>query len=214
MDEIGDMSPAMQARLLRVLQEGEIRRVGGERSIHVDVRVLAATHRNLSQEVEASRFREDLLYRLQVLTLDLPPLRDRQGDIALLADHILARIAAERGRKTPKLDGEVLNLLERYSWPGNIRELENALQRLAVLAGRGPITPATVESDPGLRRSLLRRTDGEMEPLSLEYGEKSQIRRALQTAGGNRNRAAHLLGISRATLYRKLKQHDLQGIKS
>jgi len=210
MDEIGDMSPGMQARLLRVLQEGDMRRVGGEKSIKVDVRVLAATHRDLAEEVEAGRFREDLMYRLQVLSIDLPPLRDRPGDVALLTDHFLARIASERGREKPHIDGDVLDLLEQNSWPGNIRELENALQRLTVLAGRNPITMATVDSDPGLSKSLAGRPETVKAALSLATGERSQIRRALDAVKGNRNKAAGLLGISRATLYRKLKQHQIR----
>jgi Nif-specific regulatory protein len=209
LDEVGDMSPAMQARLLRVLQDGEVRRVGDSRSMRVDVRVIAATNKDLQAEVGAGRFREDLLYRLQVLMMQLPPLRERPGDVPLLTERLLARIAGERGRPTPRLGREVLELFERYPWPGNVRQLENTLQRLVVLAGDGPIDVALIESDAGLRSALVG-AYGSTEPmLSLERTEKEQIRRALSASGGNRDRAARLLGISRATIYRKIKEYRL-----
>ena len=209
LDEVGDMSGAMQSRLLRALEEGEIRRVGGEKPIRVDVRFLAATHRDLGAEVEAGRFREDLLYRLQVLNIEIPPLRERPGDVSLIASHLLDRIARERGRPPAKLDPRALGLLERYSWPGNVRELENTLQRLALLAGDNPITVGVIESDPGLRRALIREVRSREPMFSLKQGEKEQIHRALSACHGNRRKAADLLGVSRATLYRKIKQHGL-----
>jgi Nif-specific regulatory protein len=209
LDEIGDMSAAMQAKLLRVLQEGEVRRVGGETPIHVDVRVLAATNRNLREEVAAGRFREDLLYRIQVLTIDLPPLRKRPGDVALLTAHLLRRIAGERGRPVCPVEPEALALFERYRWPGNVRELENTLQRLALLAGDGPITLDLIQSDPSLRPVLLRDRPTSEPDFSLVVGEKQQIQRALEECRGNRIEAARLLGVSRSTIYRKIKQHGL-----
>ena len=209
LDEVGEMSPAMQARLLRVLEDGEVRRVGGEKPIEVDVRVVAATHSDPKAEVRAGRFREDLLYRLQVLTIELPPLRERPGDVALLVSHFLRRIAGERGREPVPLDDEVLSLLERYPWPGNVRELENTLQRLVLLAGRNPITLPLVDSDPELRRTLVRESRSGEPAFSLKSGEKEQIRRALEAAGGNRRKTADLLGVSRETLYRKIRQHDI-----
>lgn len=207
LDEIADMSASMQARLLRALQEGEIRRVGGSRPIHVDVRVLAATNRDLQAEVEAGRFREDLFYRLHVLVVALPPLRKRPGDIELLAGHFLEKISRERGRTPPRLASEVLDLFERYAWPGNVRQLENTLQRLALLAGEGAITRAVVESDASLRQTLLSET--QMPPvLSLEHKEREMIRQALDATKGNREKAAKMLGISRATIYRKIKEYQ------
>jgi Nif-specific regulatory protein len=211
LDEVGDMSAGMQARLLRAVQEGEIRKVGGERSIHVDVRLLAATHRDLAAEVRAGRFREDLFYRLQVLTVDLPPLRDRPGDVPLLATHLAARIAESRGRGAPRITEDVLALLERHPWPGNVRELENVLQRLLLVAGDGPITRHTVEADSGLLRTLAPHETAGDDSLSLEHGEREQVRRALRAARGNRSEAARLLGVSRATLYRKIRRHGLGG---
>jgi Nif-specific regulatory protein len=209
LDEVGDMSAAMQARLLRVLQEGELRRVGGERWIAIDVRVIAATHRDLAAEVEAGRFREDLFYRLQVLVIPLPPLRERGEDIPLLVEHFLKRIAKERGRPAPKLRSEVMELLERYRWPGNIRQLENTLQRLVLLAGEGPITTSVLESDAELRKALLGDAADTAPVFSLEHTEEQKIREALRAAEGNRTKAAKLLGISRATIFRKIKQYDL-----
>jgi serine/threonine-protein kinase PknK len=209
LDEVGDMSPGMQARLLRVLEEGEVRRVGGEATAHVNVRILAATHRDLASETRSGRFREDLLYRLQVLTVEIPPLRKRPGDVALLAEHFLARIAAERGRPTPPIDDEALAVFERYAWPGNVRELQNALQRLALLAGACPIGLDAIESDPQLRRILLPMTRSREPAFSLRTGEREQILAAIEAARGNRKRAAALLGVSRATLYRKLGRHRI-----
>jgi transcriptional regulator with GAF, ATPase, and Fis domain len=207
LDEVGDMSAAMQARLLRALQEGEIRRVGAERSVRVDVRVLAATHRDLEREVAEGRFREDLFYRLQVLVVRLPPLRDRPEDIPLLIDHLLERIARERGQPPPRVDPAVVSLLERYEWPGNVRQLENALQRLSLLAGSGPIREDLLAGDSTF--DSLRRSDDPEPAFSFERGVTDQLRRALAAAGGNRAQAAKLLGVSRATIYRKLKQHGL-----
>jgi Nif-specific regulatory protein len=209
LDEVGDMSAAMQARLLRVVQEGEIRRVGGERWAHVDVRLIAATHRDLNTEVREGRFREDLLYRLQVLVIPVPPLRERTEDIPLLVDHFLQKIARERDRPVARLRTAVMDLLERYRWPGNIRQLENTLQRLTLLAGDAPITIGVVESDRELRRTLIGETDDATPVFSLERSEEQQIREALRAAGGNRTKAAKMLGISRATIFRKIKQFGL-----
>jgi DNA-binding NtrC family response regulator len=175
----------------------------------VDVRLIAATNKDLEEEVRAGRFREDLLYRLQVLPIRLPPLRERIGDVPLLVEHLLERISKERGRPVPRLGRGVMEVLEKYRWPGNVRQLENVLHRLVVLAGDGPIDLALIESDDALRRSLLG-VEKEAEPLlSLERTEREQIRRALALSGGNRERAARLLGISRATMYRKIKEYEL-----
>jgi len=208
LDELGDMSPGMQARLLRVVQEGEVRPVGGERTIQVDVRLLTATHRDLQQHVASGDFREDLLYRLQVLLITLPPLRERMGDIPLLVEHMLEKIAQARGRPAPPIRSDVMDLFERYAWPGNVRQLESTLQRLALLAGDGPITRKVVESDAGLRQQLIGETPAR--PIySLEQSEREQICAALESTDGNKARAAKLLGISRATIFRKIKEYDL-----
>jgi len=209
LDEIGDMTAAMQARLLRVLEEGRVRRVGGEQLVEVNARILTATHRDLPAEVKAGRFREDLLYRLRVLTIDLPPLRERTGDVALLVEHFLKRIAEQRGRPPHVVAADALSLFEAYPWPGNVRELENVLTRLVLLAGEGPITAGVIESDPGLCRALIEEAPSQKPAFSLKHGEKEQIQRAIEAAGGNRSRAAELLGVSRATLYRKISQHGI-----
>jgi len=209
LDEVGDMSAGMQARLLRVLQEGEVRRVGGERWVTVDVRVVAATNRDLGAEVEQARFREDLFYRLSVLVVPLPPLRERAEDIPLLVEHFLQKIARERGRSLPRMRSAVMELFERYRWPGNIRQLENTLQRLTLLAGDGPITTAVIESDADLRRTLLGGAAEATPIYSLERTEEQKIREALRAAEGNRTRAAKMLGISRATIFRKIKLYGL-----
>jgi DNA-binding NtrC family response regulator len=197
----------MQARLLRVLQEGEVRRVGGDRPINVDVRVLAATHRDLQSEVEAGRFREDLLYRLQVLVIPLPPLRERPGDIPLLVHHLLDRISRERGRPAPLVERDVMEMLERYAWPGNVRQLENAIHRLAIHARDNVISRDAVEADGGLTKMFLAPEKGSL--FSLQRTEKVQIERALEACGGNREKAAALLGISRATIFRKIREYNL-----
>jgi Nif-specific regulatory protein len=209
LDEVGDMSPTMQAQLLRVLQEGEVRRVGGDRPIQVDVRVLAATHRDLQAEVTAGRFREDLLYRLQVLGIQIPALRERADDVALLVGHFLRRIAGQRGREAPRIDAEVMQLLAAYAWPGNVRQLENVVQRLSLLAGDAPITRRLLEEDTGLRQLLGTAAPKPESAMSLEVSEREQIVRALRATQGNRSRAARILGISRATIYRKLKEYGL-----
>ena len=209
LDEVGDMPPAMQVRLLRVVEEGAIRRVGGEKPIPVNVRIITATHRDLQAEIKAGRFRLDLLYRLQVLSIEIPPLRERRGDVGLLASHILERIAAERGRTPCAIDDDAMGLFERYAWPGNVRELQNTLQRLTLLAGERAISVALIESDPVLRRTLIPSHEAGKASLSLKSGEKDQLLRAIKAAGGNRRNAAGLLGVSRATLYRKLQQHGL-----
>jgi DNA-binding NtrC family response regulator len=209
LDEVGDMTPAMQVRLLRVVEEGEIRRVGGEKPVAVNVRLVTATHRDLQAEIKAGRFRLDLLYRLQVLTIEIPPLRERPGDISLLTSHILERIGAERGRPPCAVDDEALALFERYAWPGNVRELQNTLQRLSLLAGERAIGAALIESDPVLRRTLLPPRETDAARFSLRSGEKEQLQAAIAAAGGNRKKAAGLLGISRATLYRKLRENGI-----
>jgi Nif-specific regulatory protein len=208
LDEIGDTSPSMQALLLRVLQEGEVRRVGGDRPRTVDVRVIAATHRRLSEWVEKGLFREDLLYRLEVLTIDLPPLREREGDVALLVAHFLQRIARERGRKVATLEPAALDALGGHSWPGNVRQLENVLQRLTLNAGEGTITRPMLDDDPGFGGSVRVVEEGSTN-LSLERSERERIGAALRASGGNRAQAARMLGISRATIYRKIRDYRL-----
>ena len=206
LDEIGDMSPRMQAQLLRVLESGQVRRVGGDRTRSVDVRLVAATHRDLEARTRDGTFRADLFYRLQVLTIEMPPLRERPGDVRLLVSRFLSRMATERGRDVPRILPAALDRLERHAWPGNVRELANVVARAVVLAGDGPITSELLASDPALRGGG---TEAELAPVrtgSLAESERRVIAEALHAAGGNRARAARLLGISRATMYRRLRQ--------
>jgi len=207
LDEIGDTTPVFQSKLLRVLQEGEIRPVGSNKTIKVDVRVIAATNKNLKKNVEKKSFREDLYYRLAVVPIVIPALRHRREDIPLLADHFIKKYC-ERNRMEPKqISPKTLKLLIECPWPGNVRELENVIER-AVLMSAGPeITPEALFMEP----SVDQPDDAlpEMIRTATETVEKEKIAEATRKARGNRSRAAKLLGISRATLYNKLKRYNL-----
>ncbi len=214
LDEIGEMSSSMQAKLLRVLQEREIQRVGGEETIQVDVRVIAATNRELESEVTQGRFREDLFYRLNVMPLSVPPLRDRQEDIPLLAQHFLKQFA-EKNRKTVK--GFVplaMDMLVNYDWPGNVRELENAVERAVILLTGEYITEKQLPLNVTEKYSELETTPTPAEPMmdgtrSLEDIEKEAILATLKASGGNKAEASRRLGITRKTLHNKLKHYGL-----
>ena len=227
-DEIGDMEAELQTKLLRVLQERSFERIGGSERLRVDVRVIAATNRDLQAAIREGRFREDLYYRLNVVTLGIPPLRERLGDIPLLADHFLAKYEAELGERT--LSREVLASLMGYSWPGNVRELENVIQRAMVMATGGvilpehlPIEPVSAPvpaGDPTLeeivRRKLMECVQGisqhpQANLYSLIVGlvERPLLIEVLKETGGNQLRAAQLLGINRNTLRKKLREHGI-----
>ncbi|HOC42208.1 MAG TPA: sigma 54-interacting transcriptional regulator [Thermoanaerobaculales bacterium] len=203
LDEIGDLSPTMQVKLLRVLQEGSFERVGGEKTVTVDVRVVCATNKQLSREVEAGRFRDDLYYRLAVVPITVPPLRERVEDLPLIAEHILAREAAAAGGRRVTLSPEVIGALLAHDWPGNIRELQNALQ-FAFIKCKGD-TIGIDHLPPGMRKARLEAAAARRAPVALTA---EAIARALREAGGNRTRAAELLGVSRATFYRHLGSGD------
>ncbi len=195
LDEVGEMPAPMQTRLLRVLQEGEVRPVGGVRSVSVDVRVIAATNRDLAREVEAGRFRQDLYFRLAGAELHLPPLRERAEDIPALATALLVKIADEPGMAERRLSREALRALCMHAWPGNVRELEQHLRRAVLMATSEVIAESdlfpqsrAVSRDPADRRTLVD---------------------ALAAAEGNKSRAARALGISRVTLYRWLDRHAI-----
>ena len=206
LDEIGDMPLTLQAKLLRVLQEREIERVGGRRRIPIDVRILAATHANLTSRIARGDFREDLYYRLRVVEVVLPPLRERREDIPRLARHFLERFAAREGRDVPTLDRDAYASLLAHDFSGNIRELENLLEGAAALSRGGTIHREDLQwlpsSAPEPRSGILSESS-EDEPASLKVLEDRHIERVLRMAGGNKSRAARLLGISRRTLYRK-----------
>lgn len=200
LDEIGEMSSKLQAKLLRVLQEKEIDRVGGLHPLAVDVRVIATTNRDLMKAVEEGDFREDLYYRLNVIPLSLPPLRERKGDIPLLVNHFCRKYAEEHSQ--PRFAGEALKMMQDYDWPGNVRELENVIRRALALCKN----PVVSESDLFLHFGGRPGEDLNFKPgISLKEAEKEMIRRTLDETGGNRTHAAELLGISLRTLRNKLK---------
>jgi len=207
LDEIGEMSPSLQVKLLRALQEREIRRVGGNQPIAVNVRVVAATNRDLAQLTRAGRFREDLYYRLNVILVALPPLRERREDIPLLAEHFLARVAQRDGRAL-RLTPAAAERLLLYAWPGNVRELENALERAAILVAHETIAPGDlpphIASDTGLGPAPTLPAQQKLAEV-----EKTHIIQTLERCGWNHSRAAEALGIGRTTLWRKLKEYGL-----
>ena len=203
LDEIGDVPPAMQVKLLRVLQEREVRRVGENRARAINVRVLAATNRDLLADVHGARFRQDLYYRLRVVEIVVPPLRDRRDDILPLARQLLAGAAKRFGKKAPSLSPEAASLLLRHAWPGNVRELENALERAVALAPSDRIGIDDLPPDVGVA-PVIAHTKGEIRTLAEI--ERDHISAALRATDGNRAEAAKRLGIGAATLYRKLKQ--------
>jgi two-component system response regulator AtoC len=203
LDEIADIGAKMQAQLLRALQDGEIRRVGSTEPIKVDTRIVAATNRDLEAEVKAGRFRDDLFFRIHVVTLTLPPLRERQGDIPLLVEHFLAKYAARAGRSQAGIAPQAMTALCHYPWPGNVRELENAIERSLTLAEGGVILrsdlPPEIGGDSAARPSGLYDDRPTLAELERRY-----IDLVLQETGGNKKRAAEILGIDRRTLYRSL----------
>lgn len=203
LDEVGDMGPSLQAKLLRVLQEHEIRRVGGVEPIKVDLRVIAATRLDLEALVKAGKFREDLFYRLSVVTIVLPPLRERAEDIPLLAMHFLRKYAAEAGKNISHIAPEAMVLLCQYAWPGNVRELEHVIERAVAL------TPNPVLLADDLPAKLQQPASVPDIFPSLREMEKRHFQQALEKAKGNKKRAAELLGVSRRTLYRLAERHGL-----
>ncbi len=208
LDEIGDLSPAIQVKLLRTIQEREVRPVGDSRAHPVNVRILGATHRDLHREVAEGRFREDLFFRLNVLTLNVPPLRDRGEDVALLARFYLKRFAAP-GSPVRGISPAALGLLQRYRWPGNVRELENVIRRAMALGGLETIRPEDLPESIRPRGAGAECAPGPAAGDSLQAYEMAAIRNALEKCGNNRSRAARLLGIGEATLYRKIKRYRI-----
>lgn len=221
LDEIGDMPLAIQSKLLRVLQDGTFSRVGGNATIKTDVRIVAATNKNLEAEVAEKKFREDLFYRLNVVRLHLPPLRNRKEDIRLLAEYFLKRVAAQKHKPQLQLSQDAVDMLEGHAWPGNVRELENTIQRAAVLAtsdvllpkdlplGRGAATPQSETAAPAsledAARVLFEAACGQPGLEMLPWLEQEFTRRAMESTGNNQVRAAKLLGITRATLRKRLE---------
>jgi two-component system response regulator HydG len=211
LDEVGEMSPATQVKLLRALQEREVIPVGSTEPVAVDVRLIAATNRELEEEIRKGKFRSDLYYRLNVIALHLPPLRERREDIALLARHFLEQLAAKDGDGVPRrLAEETLEVLQRYDWPGNVRELENALERAVVLTGGDDLLPSSLPAP--VREPPAQRVVSEAPPAnpSMEVIERAYILWVLQAEGGNKTKAAEVLGIDPSTLYRKLHRYGIE----
>ena len=208
LDEIGDISPKTQLDLLRVLEEKTITRIGSNKAIPVDFRVLAATNRNLEEAVAAGRFREDLYYRLNVFSITIPPLRDRKEDIPPLVDHFVQKFARAMNKSVKQVSPEALNVLLAYEWPGNIRELQNAVERAMVIAGGGELK---VEHFPILKTAGPSLEGEGVDPLgkSLAEIEEEHVRRVLEQTGFNVTRAAKALGIDRVTLYNKMKRFGI-----
>ncbi len=230
LDEIGDMPFSIQAKILRLLQERSIERLGGREPIPVDVRIIAATNRDLEAALSQGRFREDLYYRLKVVTLWLPPLKERSQDITLLAEYFLARFAKEMGMGNPGTTEEARLLLQNYQWPGNVRELSNAMQKALIFSRGYPIHPEDLSRAIGgeslareagdqqadeivrqwVRQNLAAGDDKDVFEVCMDHFASLIIREALDLTGGNRSRAAKLLGISRPTLLSKIDKYRLK----
>ena len=211
LDEISEMSLAMQVKLLRVLQEREITRVGGEEVIEVDVRIIAATNRNLLQEIQAGRFREDLYYRLNVVTLNMPPLRDRREDIPLLAQHFLKMFAEKNRKQINGFTPQAMDRLLKYDWPGNVRELMNAVERGVVLSRSDYLDEqelALILKDAPFSGEISPK-DATPTDMPLDEVEKATILKTLELTGGNKSEAARRLGVTRKTLHKKLKMYGV-----
>jgi transcriptional regulator with PAS, ATPase and Fis domain len=209
LDEIGELSPMMQTKLLRVLQERSFHRIGGVKEIKVDVRVICATNRDLSLAVQHDEFRADLFYRISVLPVMVPPLRDRQEDIVLLAERFLAAFSEKTGKPFEGFSDDALHLMRSYSWPGNVRELQNAIER-AVVFGKPPLLQAKDISLGPLSKTLRKTRTSGAGVMSLKDMEAGHISSALTHFGWNISKAAQHLGIGRDTLYRKIKQYDIK----
>jgi len=216
LDEIGDMSPDLQAKLLRAIETKEFWRVGGTRPIEVDVRIIAATNRDLEEAVRKGEFREDLYYRLKVFTIRVPPLRERREDIPLLVQHFIKEICEQNGMEPLKITREAMDKLINYDWPGNVRELRNVIESAVITA-----TSDTIDVDdlPEEIRGGGRRAEEEDDSridvrvgMSMDEIEKEAIRKTLQMTGGNKTKAANILKIGLRTLYRKIKQYGLEDV--
>jgi len=205
------MSLAMQVRLLRVLQEREITRVGGEEVIKVDVRIIAATNKDLAREIEEGRFREDLYYRLNVVALEMPPLRERREDIPLLAQHFLETLSRNNRKNIKGFTPQAMDRLVKYDWPGNVRELMNAVERGVVLSRSEYMDEevlSLISSDESSSQDISS-GDGLNADMLLDEVEKTTILKTLESAGGNKSEAARRLGITRRTLHKRLKLYGV-----
>jgi two-component system response regulator HydG len=211
LDEIGEVPLSMQVKLLRVLESREIQRVGGTETVSVDVRILAATNRDLQEEVAEGRFREDLFYRLNVVSITLPPLRHRRADIPLLVRAFLSEFARENGRaEVPSVSREAMDILTAYHWPGNVRELRNVIENTSVFLRGNVVEPANLPIT--MAKKSEQPSDGMFFPMGipLEQVETEYLKKTLEQCDGNRTKAAELLQISRRTLQRRIKELGLE----
>ena len=208
LDEIGSMPLEMQAKLLRVIQERELERVGGTETIELDVRIIAATNQDLGQQVKSGKFREDLYYRLNVIRIQIPPLRKRMDDITLLAQSILAELREELNIDEKELAPETIKKLKNYDWPGNVRELHNFIERAVNLASGQKILPDHLPSIINEDKNINNRSVGKLEEIVAQT-ERSAIINAIKKTGGNRTEAAELLGIHRTSLYQKINKYNI-----
>jgi sigma-54 specific flagellar transcriptional regulator A len=216
LDEIGDMSPDLQVKVLKVLEEREFEPVGGCKTIKVDVRIIAATHRDLEEEVQKGNFREDLFYRLYVIPIQLPALRNRQIDIPLLIEHFLNKLNAEKSTEIDGISDAAMNIFMSHSWPGNVRELANLIERLAVLKGEGEITvddlPPKLRSNESSLPAVAApeiNTEGICLTTAVNEFEKNLIYQSLERTDWVKNKAAKLLHVKRTTLVEKIKRYEL-----
>jgi transcriptional regulator with PAS, ATPase and Fis domain len=213
LDEIGLMTQATQAKVLRILQEREFERVGGNEMVKVDVRVISATNKDLEEAIKTGEFREDLYYRISVFPIKLPPLRERKEDIPLLAAHFLDKYAKQENKELEGVAPDALELLMAYNWPGNVRELENCIERAVVLASTREITPKDLpNSVRSIGEKKIYESDNTLSSW-IEKLEEDALRNALLENGGNISQTAKKLGIGRATIYRKAKKYGLPMVK-
>jgi nitrogen regulation protein NR(I) len=230
LDEIGDMPLPLQSKILRLIQEKSIERLGGRETIPTDVRIIAATNRNLENAISEGLFREDLYYRLKVVTIRLPPLRERPGDISLLQEHFLSRYAAENGVVSPGISKEAVRMLNRYPWPGNVRELANIIQKVLIFNRGAPITEEDISQSLNekdgiipevseareqelrnyIRKELAHTDNGNLYESCMNHFSSLLIREALNICGGNRSQAAKMLGISRPTLHSRIEKYGIK----
>jgi len=208
LDEISEISSRIQVKLLRVLQETAFERVGGDQTIHVDVRVISATNTDLKKNVDEGQFRSDLYYRLHVVFIQIPPLRERKEDIPLLIQHFLKDAAKENQKSMKTISSQAMEMLMEYPWPGNVRELKNCIQSLVVLSKRDEI--GMNDLPPNVRNFQGAKESGLNSGLALKDAEKTLIVKTLQSTDNNKTKAAQLLGISRRTLHRKLREYQLE----
>jgi DNA-binding NtrC family response regulator len=209
LDEIGNISADMQSRLLRFLEEKTIRRVGAVKELNVDCRVISATNADLAQEIKEGRFRQDLYYRLRVITLNIPPLRDRKKDIAALARHLVSRQCEQQGIPMVEISPETIKRVEEYHWPGNVRELKNALEAGVVLCRNNTLMPDDLQLSP-TEETASQDNSTTTNSFSIEQSEKEAIIRALKQSNGVQKRAAELLDISRRSIHYKIKKYNIQ----